>query len=44
MFELNFNQYKNKWKHNLVPIESSKNDSDKVIDLIIYKNIKLNVF
>ena len=38
IFELNFYQDKNKWKHNLIPIEISKNDSDRVIDLIIYKN------
>ena len=49
IFELNFYQDKNKWKHNLIPIEISKNDSDRVIDLLIYKNHyalieKLNVF
>ena len=36
--EANFYQDKDKWKHNLIPIEISKIDSDKVIDLLIYKN------
>ena len=49
MFELNFYQDQNKWRHKLVPIEFSKNDSDRDIDLLIYKNHyalikKLNVF
>ena len=49
IFELNFYQDKNKWKHNLIPIEISKNKSDRVVDLLIYKNHyalikKLNVF
>ena len=49
IYELNFYQDGDKWKHNLIPIEISKNDSDKVIDLIIYKNHyalikKLHVF
>ena len=48
-FELNFYQDQNQWKHKLIPIEVSKNDSDKVIDLAIYKNHyvlieKLDVF
>ena len=34
IYELNFDQYKQK----LIPIEISKNVSDKVIDLLIYKN------
>ena len=38
IYELNFYQNGDKWKHNLIPIEISKNDSDKVIDLLIYKN------
>ena len=47
--ELNFYQEQNKWKHNLIPIESSKNQSDGVVDLFIYKNHyvllkKFNVF
>ena len=49
IFELNFYQDKTKWKHNLIPIEISKNESVRVVDLIIYKNHyelikKLNVF
>ena len=49
MFELNFYHDKNKWKHNLIPIEISKNEADRVVDLLIYKNHyalikKLNVF
>ena len=49
MFELIFYQDQNKWRHKLVPIEVSKNNSDRVIDLLIYKNYyalikKLNVF
>ena len=49
IYELNFYQDGDKWKHNLVPIEISKNESDKVIDLLIHKNHyalnkKLHVF
>ena len=49
IFELNFYQVQNKWKHKLIPNEVSKNDSDRVIDLAIYKNHyvfikKLDVF
>ena len=49
IFELNFYQNQNQWKHKLMPIEISKNNSDKVIDLAIYKNHyvpikKLDVF
>ena len=49
IFELNFYQDKNKWKHNLIPIQISKNKSDSVVDLLIYKNQyavikKINVF
>ena len=49
IFELNFYQDQNQWKHKLIPIEIRKNNSDKVIDLAIYKNHyvvnkKLNVF
>ena len=45
IYELGFDQN----KHKLIPIEISKNESDKVIDLLIYKNHyvlikKLNVF
>ena len=38
IFELNFYQDEDKWKHNLIPTEISKNESDNVIDLLIYKN------
>ena len=38
IFEINFYQDHNQWKHKLIPIEISKNNSDKVIDLAIYKN------
>ena len=49
IFEINFYQDKNKWKQNLIPTEISKNESDRVVDLMIYKNHyalikKLNVF
>ena len=34
IFELNFCQDPNKWKHSLIPIEISKNyESDRVVDL-----------
>ena len=38
IFELYFYQDQNQWKHKLIPIEISKNNSDRVIDLAIYKN------
>ena len=38
MFELNFYQDQNKWKHMLIPIEINNNITDGVIDLAIYKN------
>ena len=38
IFELVFYQDQNQWKHKLIPIEISKNNSDRVIDLAIYKN------
>ena len=49
IYEINFYQDGDKWKHNLIPIEISKNVSDKVIDLLIYKKRyalieKLHVF
>ena len=49
IFELNFYQDQNQWKHKIIPIEISHNNSDKVIDLAIYKNHyvlikKLDVF
>ena len=38
IFELNFHQDHNKWKHKLLPVEVSINESDRVIDFLIYKN------
>ena len=38
IYELNFYQDGDKWKHNFRPIEISKNESDKVIDLLNYNN------
>ena len=35
LFELNFCPDQNQWKHKLIPIEVSKNDSDRVIALAI---------
>ena len=32
-YEINFYQDGDKWKHNLIPIEITKNESDKNIDL-----------
>ena len=48
-FELNFYQDQNKWRHKVLPVEISRNNSDRVIDLSIYKNHnilmkKLDVF
>ena len=48
-YELNFYQDDDKWEHNLLPLEISKNGSDKTVDLLIYKNHyalmkKLHVF
>ena len=48
-FELNFFQDKNKWKNNLIPFEVIEKDSDRVVDLLTYKNHyalikKLNLF
>ena len=37
IFELKFYQDQNQWKHKLKPIEISKIDSDRVIDLAIFK-------
>ena len=38
MNELNFHQDGKTWKHFLILIEVSKSDSDRVVDLLIYKN------
>ena len=37
IYELNFYQDGDKWKHKLIPIKLSKIESDKVIDFLIYK-------
>ena len=34
IIEFNIYQDKNKWKHNLTPIEVSMNESDRVVDLL----------
>ena len=49
IFELNFQQDQNQWRHKLIPIEVSKNNSDRNVDLIIHENHyvlieKLNIF
>ena len=49
IFELTFCQDQNQWRHKLIPTEVSKNISDRIIDLAIYKNHyvlikKLDVF
>ena len=49
ILELNLYQNRNKWKEKLFAIEISKNESDKFVDLLIYKNHyvlikKLNAF
>ena len=49
IFEVSFYQDQKKWRHKLVPIEVSKNESNRVIGLLIYKKHyalikKLNVF
>ena len=38
IYELNFYQDGDKWKHSLTPIEISKNESDNVIDFLVYKS------
>ena len=43
MFEIMFYQDQNKWRHKLIPIEVSKNNSDRVTDLAIYKNYFLEI-
>ena len=49
IFELSFCQDQKKWRHKLIPIEITKKDSDRFIDLSIYINQyvpfeKLNVY
>ena len=38
IYEINFYQDGDKWKYKLFHIEIGKNESDNVIDLLIYKN------
>ena len=38
IIDLKFYQDQNKWKHRIFPIEGSKNETDRVEDLIIYEN------
>ena len=38
IFELQFYQEEINWKHKLIPVEVSENNSGAVIDLMIYKN------
>ena len=38
IFELKFYQDQNQWRHNLIPIEVSRKNSDRFIGLAIYKN------
>ena len=49
LFEINFYQDQNKWRHKVIPVEINKNNSDRVIELAIYRNHynlikKLDVF
>ena len=43
-FELVFYQDQNQWRHKLIPIEISKNNSDRGIDLAIYRNHYVLIF
>ena len=38
IFKLNFYQDQKKWRQKPIPIEISKKESDRVTDLLIYKN------
>ena len=38
LFEINFLQDQNNWKHKLVPIENSKNESDRFVEIWYLKN------
>ena len=38
MFELDFYQDQSRWRHKVIPIEIRKNNSDRFIDLALYKN------
>ena len=39
IYGLSFYQDADKWEHNLIPIQISKNESDNFIDLSIYQNL-----
>ena len=39
LYELIFYQDDNKWRHNLIPIEVSKNDSARVVDINLQKSL-----
>ena len=38
-FDLNFYQDQFKWKQNLIPNEISKNESNRGVDSLVYKNL-----
>ena len=38
LYKYYFDQVQIKWKHKLIPIEISENDSDKVFNFLLYKN------
>ena len=49
ILELKFYQNQNKWEHKLIPVQVSKTDSVRIVDILINKNHyalfkKLNVF
>ena len=49
MFRLGFYQGQNNWNHKFIPIGISEDESEIVIDLLIYKkhyvlNTKVNMF
>ena len=43
MFELDFYQDKNNWTHNLIPIEISEKNSDRVVDLLLYQTNRFSL-
>ena len=38
IFELGFYLDQYIWKHKLIPTETSKNNPDRIVDLLLYKN------
>ena len=38
IFQINYYQDGNNWEHNLITFAISKNESDKVSELMLYKN------